>query len=161
MIPLVLSLSRTQRILALCMSLLVLSAIGCGSSGPEMVPIRGTVKFDGKPLSGGTVEYIPTDPQGRKALGRIGADGDYVLTTFKAGDGAIVGSYKVVVVSLAPHPGEPTPEQLLANGGKPIRRKSLIPDHYSDMNASGLSDKVDSDHSGTFDIDLEISSEGR
>ena len=129
--------------------------LGCGSSGPEMVPIRGTVKFDGTPLTGGTVEYIPTEPQGRKAIGRIADDGTFELTTFKDGDGAIVGSYKVVVTALAPHPGEPTAEQLLANGGKAIRRQSLIPDHYSDAEASGISDDVTSDHSGVFDIDLE------
>ena len=70
---------------------------GCGG-GSRTVPVRGTVTFKGKPVPNGTVTFIPDS--GPHATGEIGPDGSYTLTTYKTGDGAVPGSYKVVVVAM-------------------------------------------------------------
>jgi hypothetical protein len=37
----------------------VLIVIGCGQSGPRMVKVSGTVKFDGKPIANGDISFVP------------------------------------------------------------------------------------------------------
>ncbi|MFO0811109.1 MAG: hypothetical protein U0746_20970 [Gemmataceae bacterium] len=71
-------------------------AVGCGSSGPRLVPVSGIVLIDGKPLPFGVVQVAPEG--GRAASGRIGPDGRFTLTTFVEGDGCYVGSHPVAVV---------------------------------------------------------------
>lgn len=59
--------------------------------------------MDGKPLSGGRVMFQPIasgDDKvvGRPAIGSIQPDGSFKLTTYKDGDGALVGSHHPVVM---------------------------------------------------------------
>ena len=70
---------------------------GCG--GSKLYPVEGKVVFpDGTPLTGGTVEFGPTD---KDALlgprGEIGVDGTFRMSTFKEGDGAPAGHYRVLI----------------------------------------------------------------
>ena len=81
---------------------LCLIAVGC-SSKPEMAPVRGFVKMDGKPLPGGRVMFQPVavgDDKnvGKPAIGQIQQDGSFVLTTYEEGDGAVVGPHQPVVM---------------------------------------------------------------
>jgi hypothetical protein len=127
---------------------------GCGPSGlPNMVPIQGKVTLNGKPLTTGTVIYIPDLPGGRQARGEISADGSFVLTTLRTGDGAQEGDYHVVVIAYEPYAGDPTREEIEAAGGK-LERKLAIPDKFTKKETSGLTDKVDSSHSGTKNLEL-------
>ncbi len=57
----------------------------------------GTVTFDGKPVDGATVTFIPTEGKIQPATGRTDAQGKYSLTTFRSGDGAQPGAYQVTV----------------------------------------------------------------
>jgi hypothetical protein len=127
---------------------------GCGESGlPNMVPIRGTVTYQGRPLQEGTVLYVPKASDGRQARGDIQPDGSFRLTTLRKYDGAQHGDYAIVVIALEPHPGEPpSREEVEAAGG--IKRGSIIPAKYTKPDTSGLSDTVDGDHSGMMEIKL-------
>jgi hypothetical protein len=118
-----------------------------------MVPIRGEVFYNGKPLTEGTVLYLPTKAGGRQARGDIQPDGTFRLTTLRDGDGAQKGEYGVVVIALKPHPGEPSREEIEQAGGM-IQRGSLIPEKYNLPETSGLTDVVDENHSGSKRLEL-------
>ena len=95
-----------------------------------MVPIRGEVLLDGKPLSDGTVLYLPKAQGGRQARGAISKDGSFRLTTLREDDGAQVGEYNIVVIAYEAHPGEPTREEVEAAGGL-IKRGFAVPEKYN------------------------------
>jgi hypothetical protein len=85
------------RILALSAVVLVALA-GCGNY-PKTAVVRGTVTYKGKPVPNGTITFIPTDDR-PSATGDIGPDGSYRLTTYRPGDGAVLGTHKVVIVAM-------------------------------------------------------------
>jgi hypothetical protein len=70
---------------------------GCGD-GLELAGVRGTVQFDGKPLTNGKVVFASVE-RGKPAAGQINQDGTYVLSTIRPGDGATPGKHKVTVVT--------------------------------------------------------------
>jgi hypothetical protein len=70
---------------------------GCGD-GLELAGVRGTVHFDGKPLTEGKVLFASVE-RGKPAAGQINQDGTYVLSTLRPGDGAIPGKYKATIVT--------------------------------------------------------------
>ena len=135
----------------------VVGLVGCsGSDGlPDMVPIRGKVTFDGKPMREGTVIYSPRERgQGRQASGGIQPDGSFVLTTLKKADGVKKGDYQIAIYAMEPHPGEPKSRaEVEAMGGK-IKRGFVIPEKYTNPATSGLSDTVDDQHAGFKQIEL-------
>ena len=125
---------------------------GCDrSSGPITIPIRGEVLYEGQPLKEGLVVYLPKNSDdSRQASGKIEANGSFVLTTFKKGDGVVPGEYAIVVYPYdSPAGAERTREQIeaAAQTGAP-RPASMIPERYSDPVASGLTDTVNDEHSG-------------
>lgn len=133
----------------------LLPAMGCGSSGPEMVPIRGEVILNGEPLRDVTQGIVRYSPQqsgaAREATARIQPDGSFEMTTFKKGDGVVVGEYSLTVSAYS----SPvlTREQTEA-GVRGTGRKLMIPEKYLEATTSGLSDRVDADHSGYKRIEL-------
>jgi hypothetical protein len=140
-------------VMMLILCALVSSIVGCGGGGPKMMPIEGEVIYQGKPLTTGTVLYVPRDrAAGRQARGEIQSNGTFQLMTFKPADGAMLGEYDIAIVALKPHPGE-SREAIEAAGGI-VPRGSLIPDKYSDPSTSGLSDSITTDHSGKKRIEL-------
>lgn len=70
---------------------------GCGG-GPELAAVRGTVQYDGKPLTQGRVVFTSVE-RGKAATGQINQDGTYVLSTMQPDDGATPGKYKVSVMT--------------------------------------------------------------
>ncbi|WP_435005345.1 hypothetical protein P12x_003242 [Tundrisphaera lichenicola] len=126
----------------------ILSASGCGSDGPVMGRVSGTVTVEGEPLKKGTVTFIATDSQRPNATGAIDSNGYYSLQTTEPGDGAVVGSYKVAISDVdssalnTAMPGMPAPVA-----------KSAISKTYLDANSSGLTAEVESG-SQTKDFDL-------
>ena len=86
---------------------------GCGKNEFQVAKVKGSVTCNGKPLSEGLIVFIPagaaaatsdskSSVTGRSASGMIQPDGTYELTTYKSGDGAIVGSHSVQVFAPAP-----------------------------------------------------------
>lgn len=119
-------------------------ALGCGKTGEfETAPVTGTVTLNGTPLSKGTVTFIPE--HGKMATGSIQPDGTFSLSTYAAGDGAIVGKCRAAVTVLA-GAGE-------ANEDKP-RQKSPVPGKYAAPETSGLEYEVSSTSKNSFHIEL-------
>ncbi|MCA9047644.1 MAG: carboxypeptidase regulatory-like domain-containing protein [Planctomycetaceae bacterium] len=79
---------------------LILSVIlfGCGSSGPEIASVEGTVTLDGQPLANASVVFVPEG--GRPAGASTDAQGKYVLNFSEDRQGAIPGK-NVVRISTA------------------------------------------------------------
>ena len=95
---------------------------GCNSnSNPPTVPVSGTVKLDGKLVSGASVMFHPT-AGGQTASATTDASGKYVLGTFAGGDGAIKGSYEVTVTKIETEAGTSSYE--LSNQAPPAETKS-------------------------------------
>lgn len=145
------------RTLSAILALAVLTATGCGGgNGLEMYPVRGEVTYKGKPLERGIVDYLPTAPDaGRPASGSIQPDGTFVLTTHARDDGAVKGTYSIVIHSYEERADAPkTREEIEAQGSRVPQWKSVIPEKYTTPETSGLTDTVDENHSGFKKIEL-------
>lgn len=46
---------------------------GCGPSGPKVVPVSGTVTYNGQPLADGDIIFAPAAPGGLEYSGKIAA----------------------------------------------------------------------------------------
>ena len=71
---------------------------GCGPRGEATAIVRGKIIYKGKGVPNGTINFIPA--KGPSATGEIQPDGSYSLTTYKSGDGAVLGRHKVFVVAM-------------------------------------------------------------
>lgn len=125
--------------------------LGCGSSGPQVVPVTGVVTYKNQPIGKINVMFVPADLQGLIAEGTTDENGNFELQTRSPGDGAMTGNYKVsfkYVSDVIPDmPG-------FAGGVKP--EPSPIPEKYGDENKSGFTATVDSDGSkNKFTFNLE------
>lgn len=79
-----------------CLALpLILVVAGCGSDGPELADVTGTVTLDGKPVPGAVLTFIPTS--GSTSYGKTDASGKYTLMFTDTKYGAMIGSYKVEI----------------------------------------------------------------
>jgi hypothetical protein len=79
-----------------------LTLAGCGGGAPELAvptgslqPVKGSVLLpNGKPLSTGTVVFIPANGTGASPSGELDSTGNFSLKTGSS-DGAAPGEYKV------------------------------------------------------------------
>ena len=91
---------RFHRTLAWLM-LLPLLLLGCGKSGPKVVPVSGQVTLDKKPLANADVTFSPTESgpnksPGLESSGRTDEKGRYTLLVIQdKREGAVVGTHKV------------------------------------------------------------------
>lgn len=67
---------------------------GCGGGDPNRGAVRGTITIDGKPVTQGTVDFMPIDRSLGSTAGTTIEDGKYDLARIK---GATVGKNRVVV----------------------------------------------------------------
>lgn len=125
---------------------------GCSRpSGPAVVPVSGTVTFDGKPLKGATLRFIPTGATpGGGANGFTKPDGTYELTGIRGGAGTSPGEYKVVI-SKRVNPDGSAPDPNIPPIESPA--KEVLPPQYSDESRSTLTKTVP-EKGGTIDFAL-------
>ena len=111
--------------------------IGCGDGHPETAPVAGKVTYKGQPVTQGTVTFYPAD--GRSSIGKIKQDGTYTMTTFAAGDGALLGEHRVTIkstqVTAARQPASFEEELALGDTGDADPPRAtviwLVPQKYS------------------------------
>ena len=118
---------------------------GCGDSRQKTAVVRGKVTYKGKPVPHGSVTFMPTGSS-PAATGEIQSDGKYTLTTYSSGDGAVLGSHKVMIVSIQdtsaklPEERNPLPPP-------------LVPDKYTNPATTPLTAEV-KDQENTIDFEL-------
>jgi hypothetical protein len=149
--------SRTRCLLLVsCLVAVVLA--GCG--GPRLGRVTGRVTVGGKPVTSGTIMFHPD--AGPTAVGAIGADGTYTLTTFKRGDGALVGSHRVTIEATTVGAGsmvEPKSideELAMRQKGKVLvagKVEWVVPEKYSRLETTDLKATVESG-ANTRDFDI-------
>ena len=113
---------------------------GCGSKGPAIVPVSGTVTLDGNPVANAAVMFAPTSG-GRPAEGTTGTDGKFQLTTEKPADGAMEGEYEVTVTGVRTVGAVVNPD---GTSGDPtqVREEWFLPKKYARRDTSGLRQTV-------------------
>lgn len=121
--------------------LLLAVAPGCGEKRvkPKMWPadVRGQILLDGKPLSSGTVTFLPASAEeqgGKPGIGRIGPDGRYRIGNANTKDpaGLKPDRYVVTVLAMLLDPGQ---------NGAPIPHPE-IPEEYTDYRLTPLAAEV-------------------
>lgn len=86
-------------------SLLMAAALfmGCSSSDEPVGYVKGRVTHKGQPVTSGSVTFSPIgatakEPRaGKAAAGTLDANGEFELSTFDIGDGAVTGRHHVVL----------------------------------------------------------------
>ena len=136
---------------------LAVAVAGCGSSSnlPKLMPLSGTVTFDGKPLSGAAVIFIPTgSTRGTSANGYTDKAGMYEVVAKQGDKGAPVGECRVVVMKFVMPDGSDLPtnsdSSLIDSGARQI-----LPARYSSMRETKLTATV---RDGTNTIDFPLTS---
>ncbi len=131
---------------------LSLIATGCSDNGLEMIPVSGTVTFDGGECPAeGSLYFIPVEPPPgipmRPGTGDFDRDGAYAVKSFKPGDGLLPGKYQVRIECWEVPPNME---------GRPV--KSFIPQRYHVAEESGFELDVPSG-SGAITFDVPLTSE--
>jgi hypothetical protein len=92
---------RTHFLGMISASFLMITFVGCGSSGPEIVPVTGTVTKNNKPMNNVRIEFWPEATTGIKSTAVTDAEGRYELKTDDGkAKGAIVGTHRVLLKDL-------------------------------------------------------------
>lgn len=118
------------------------AVLGCGPSAPQLpdlVPVSGTVTYDGKPLDNASVTFSPMDggKAGYGASGFTDASGKYTVET-AAGDGktkpgAVPGKYGVKISRMVKPDGsvwKPDPKDP-SIGPMTFGAREELPEEYS------------------------------
>jgi hypothetical protein len=119
----------TRPFSAVVLALVAFACAGCGSKSP-VARVNGKVLLEDKPLASGFVVTLPQS--GRGAKGTI-TDGEFELSTFGNGDGALIGTHKVAVVANEPSKGTDT---------EAAPGKLLVPQRYTNPETSKLTIEV-------------------
>jgi hypothetical protein len=136
---------------------------GCGGS-TKVYPVKGTVKFEGKPMKGGgSITFQPTGSQpGKTGGGEIKEDGTYELMTNAPGDGSMPGDFRVVITQTTER--EPSRTKDGERAGKSVSvvgEADRIPLIYADPTKSPLTAKVEAkDNVIDFDLKREAAPPG-
>jgi hypothetical protein len=118
-------------------AVLLASAAGCGGGADQLAPVQGRVFFRGRPLTGGTIVFVPDPERGGRgplALGEIGPDGHYHLLS-DGRHGAVPGWHRITVAG--------------SDAEMPLPRS------YSDPERSGKSCEVKAGRANVIDIQLD------
>lgn len=131
--------------------LIAVVVLGCGRSGPPLVEVRGTLQYQGKPLTNGAIMFNPMqDGVGHVANSSIGPLGEFRMSTFTAEDGVMPGEYAITVRSFKVRPGANL-EDPLTIIGSPL----CVPKRYSDPAKSDLRCTISAD-SAAQDLTLSL-----
>lgn len=141
-------------------ALIAIVVSGCSSEvkGPEVVPVRGTVKRGDAPVTGARVTFVPTAPKVNPAGGVTNASGGYQMF-YGSREGLPVGDYKVTISQLVTPDGKPfeAKEGELDAGQLKMQGKIKegLPPKYSDPGKTELKFKVEPGGTKAADFVLE------
>jgi hypothetical protein len=116
-------------------------AAGCGDGRPKRVPVAGQVLIDGKPLTFGSVQFVP--PTGRPSQGELDSQGRFRLSCYEKNDGAVLGTHQIAIIS--------------AKELSPFEVRWFTPKKFADFKTSGVTREI----TGPEDnLEIKISWEG-
>jgi hypothetical protein len=145
---------------------LAVFVVGCGESGPSLVPVSGVVTLNGKPLEGAVVSFLPdsSNQQGQPGEDLTGPSGNYKAMT-RGRSGLVPGKYRVVVSKSLVDPSkipdafkdDPFMAQLSADGpaGKAAKKKDSSKDKIE-----GKFSRDVPPEGGQLDFDVKAKAEG-
>lgn len=127
---------------------MIVLSCGCSKGGPDLVPVKGKVLYQGKPVPKATVFFLSTT--GGVASGTTDDQGQFTLATVGRA-GAVVGEHRVTVTAIEGQQSTTAPEvgsaeymsRMKSASSKPP--KSLIPEKFNKPDSSGLKQNVDPD----------------
>ena len=127
--------------------------LGCRAKQGQLptAQVTGRVTLRGVPLTRGEIKFFPVQVSGegvRVAYGTLDAEGRYCLSTYRQGDGAILGDHRIAVES-----SEETSPGFGKTEAMARQSKWLIPARFADPQTSGLTAHVEKGRN-TFDFDL-------
>ena len=154
-----------------CLLLGIFLFVGCGGSDrPEVVPVSGVITYKGKPVKSAEVTFHPvSDAIPRKAIGKTNDSGEFDLTTYDTGDGAIPGECIVTVIKLesstttVSDDSDPMDESgaeydrmmnLAANTKTQFIGKLQLPQKYASVDTSPEKRTIVSGDTNVFNIEL-------
>lgn len=145
---------------------LVSLLLGCSEKGPDIgaVTATGTVTHNGTPVEGAQVAFLP-DGSGRAAAGTTDRSGRFTLNTAGAADGALPGSYKVIVTktaAVAPVATDASMSQeerdaaarAAMERGETKAPQDLLPTKYKSPATSGLTATITKGEKNDFTFEL-------
>ncbi len=109
-------------------SLMILGTVllvGCGTSGPQLGTVDGTVTLNGEPLKEAVVSFRPV-AGGRTAEGITNDKGEFVIEFAAGSQGALLGDHEVRVTTFR--------ERVIADNGRVEDPGVLekVPSKYND-----------------------------
>jgi hypothetical protein len=147
----------TARRLIAAAALVTAVTAGCGGKA-QLGQVTGVVTVAGTPVTTGTIMFVPTD--GKAAVGSIGPDGRFTLTTHVTGDGALIGPHKVTIHATKVGGGTMVPasfeDELKGTKGHvlvPGKVEWIVPERYAHLNTSDLTATV---NAGPQTIDFNV-----
>lgn len=161
---------KTRFVFLLLSGVAALLASGCGS-GPKVVTAKGTVLYQGKPLAGANVTFLPKDGESGQVTainGITDAEGHFVLKTYLGGnvtsEGAVPGEYRVTIAKYGPPQGmtEEEYQEKVKAAENAIRTKEtripekveVLPPEYSDNKKTTLTASIPSGGNSDIKFDL-------
>jgi hypothetical protein len=112
---------------------------GYFSERPGFTHIWGHVSYNGKPVPGCAIYFMPLDPRkSRWGVGRMTDSGLYSLTAYELETALDPGPYVVFIQPLTPVPISPAGAE--SNGQKP---KLPLPERFTDSKTSPLVINID------------------
>lgn len=107
----------------------LLLAVGCGSSDPNMIPISGSVSYQGKPIDDGFVRFVPSGNSNAPVRVAQVVSGSYELTGRFA---LMPGTYDIQIEGFE---GDDMP---VSEPGQPAsQRKQILPAEYNSKSKLG------------------------
>ncbi len=144
-------------------TLIVALLAGCNSSDfPPTMPVSGTVTMAGKPLERLSISFQLEGAAARTGFGVTNEKGEFQISTFDQNDGALLGTHTVTISDLpeksaaAEKNTDPTALYGQPGGmfGKPVKKKSRIPEKYAHPKTSGLQATVTEAGPNQFTFEL-------
>lgn len=146
-----------------CVGLLgsLIAFCGCGGADDGRLPtapVEVTVTYKGKPVEGAVVTFTTLEPP--PAFGKTDAAGVAKLQTYEEGDGAILGSHKVMIVKqdfdgvIKEEADTESPDYNPSPGASPLPKiKDLLPKKYGLPGTTDLTaEVVGGENKFTFDL---------
>lgn len=123
-----------------------LMCVVCGCGAPQAAEpppaqfVTGRITFDGEPLPGAIVKFIPTgNTKGDECVGVADDAGLYTLTQFRGGVGAQSGEFRVVIEHHVKPDGTPmAPDE----APRDVGAVQTLPPKYSNLSETVLTANV-------------------